>query len=208
MTELALGMIERAEEIIRRSGDMAGLASSYINKGILYMTMGRLKESKEILSQAVEISRELGHRRWLTSSLAQLAGACNLIGEYSDGERYANESVSIAKRAGDTPGVIDARNHQGYSLICQGKKEQGIKVLKQNVKDARSLGKHQMAIEGLRALAEGYLRLRDARNARLFAEQAIAIAKERRFAAELKTMEKVMKRIEALGSARKSSQKA
>jgi tetratricopeptide (TPR) repeat protein len=68
--------------------------------------------ARRLAEQAVEVARQLGDERLLSSALAALCGACFFAGEPEEGRPFGQEAVERARRLGDD--VLLAEALLGY----------------------------------------------------------------------------------------------
>lgn len=117
-----LGRYLEAEEYIQESlaifqkvDHRLGLAevASFLGWAAWCQGAARLEQAAAYQKQALAISREIGHRRLVTMSIADLALTFTELGQYEQASQYSREGLAMATEIGHL-------DHMAYNLVCLG----------------------------------------------------------------------------------------
>ncbi len=117
-----LGEYGEAEEYVQESlaicqeiDDRLGIGEGFSFLGWAAWCQGtaRLEEAAAHHKRALAVCREIGHRKYLTMSLGDLALTLIDLGEYEQASRYSREGLTIATEMGHL-------DHLAYNLLCLG----------------------------------------------------------------------------------------
>ena len=153
--ERARELVEKSDEIHRRSGDLWGLAQTTGSLGAIARDEDDERRALELVRESASLAREAGVPWWESGALAELAWLSLNAGLLDEGEAHARESLEIAVRLHDRPGRIF-----GVGILARVAAERG---------ESARAGRLWAVVEDEDAVAPlgGWQRHRDACEARI-----------------------------------------
>jgi signal transduction histidine kinase len=117
---LALRQHQKALAFRRKSGDEAGIASSYSKIGNCHVELHQVNEGLEAHFQALKRFRKLGNPTGISYTLYNLCAIFLDQKRYDYLKQYSRESYSLSQRTGDKSGMANALEHLSTVKLKEG----------------------------------------------------------------------------------------
>lgn len=170
-------LIWEAERLALSTDDIDLKVRATISSGESFAEAGNFPKALERLQAAVALARKHGDPTQIVMSLNALIGLYSQMREYDKGFEALAEALDAAEKT-HSPGRMSTLKHAEYGLaVDTGQYQRGLKALLDSLAIERSIGADSMAAYTLVNLSDCYLKLRDYRNAALYAEQTITAAR-------------------------------
>lgn len=102
--------------IRREIGDKRAEATSYINVGNVFFSLGKYKKADENFQKALLISKLLSYRQGEATSYSMIGRIHRVIGDYQTAKEYFEKAMSISEEFGDKKGL--ARDYEHLGSLC------------------------------------------------------------------------------------------
>jgi tetratricopeptide (TPR) repeat protein len=99
-TEAARGSLQRGEELVRRTGNVAGQADAARFRGLLALRSADTAAAEEHFARSLEIARSGGRRLEEAEALRELAELSRRLGAHDDAVRLARVSLDLFRSLG------------------------------------------------------------------------------------------------------------
>ncbi|MFC0253349.1 tetratricopeptide repeat-containing diguanylate cyclase [Massilia consociata] len=167
-----------AEQLAYTTDDIDLKVRATIAAGDSWAEEGNFPKALERLQAAATLARQHRDPTQIVMSLNALIELYTIMREYEKGFEALAEAVKAAEKT-NSPGRIATLKHAEYGLAVEtGQYQRGLKALLDSLAIERSLGADSMGAYSLANLSDCYLKMRDYRNAALYAEQAIDAARK------------------------------
>ena len=123
----SLACFEEAITLQRRWPDRRTLALLLINRGALYLELGRLGEAEGPLLEAMEIAQQIGDRRLEATSRADLGIAALDRHRWGEAESLLRAAAAILSEVGDPVAASETRGKLAIALLFQGFAEDALR---------------------------------------------------------------------------------
>jgi tetratricopeptide (TPR) repeat protein len=164
---------ELVKDCAQQAGNLAGVAQTLNNLGIVYQSQGKWDEAIDCYEQDLEISRRLGDEHCVAQTLNNLGNVYQRQGKWDEAIDCYEQSLEISRRLGDEHGVATTLNNLGNVYDIQGKWEQAIDCYEQSLEIFRRLGdEHGVGIT-LKNLGLLYDRRNQTEQARILWQEAL-----------------------------------
>jgi predicted ATPase/DNA-binding SARP family transcriptional activator/DNA-binding CsgD family transcriptional regulator len=186
-TERAVAAYEEMLKLSRELDDKGNVATALNSLGTLAVARGDNERARVLLEENLQVLRQLEEEGNAATTLKRYH-ALNLLGilaineedDYARGAALWEESLALAREAGDTYRVGASLQCLGYAALLQGNYEQATALCEETLVVARELGSAGVEIMpetlinlGLAARARG-----EHKRAIAFLEEALTIAQE------------------------------
>lgn len=166
-----------AERLAAATDDIELKVRATISSGDSFTEEGNFPKALERLQAAAALARQHGDPTQIVMSLNALIGLYQRMREYDKGFEALAEAVEAAQKT-RSPGRMSTLKHAEYGLAAAtGQYGRGLKALQESLAIERRIGAESMAAYTLVNLSDCYLKLRDYRNAAIYAEQTISAAR-------------------------------
>lgn len=170
-------LIWEAEQLALATDDIDLKVRATISSGDSFAEEGNFPKALERLQAAAALARKHGDPTHVVMSLNALISLYSKMREYDKGFEALAEALEAAQKT-NSPGRMATLKHAEYFLAsATGQYGRGLKALLESLAIERSIGAHSMAAYSLVNLSDCYLKLRDYRNAALYAEQTVSAAR-------------------------------
>jgi class 3 adenylate cyclase/tetratricopeptide (TPR) repeat protein len=105
---------------LRRAGRLREAADSMVRRSVVLEYRGEVAAGRTLLSDAVELLRELPPGPELARAFATSAGSLMISGRYQETIREADRAIQLADAAGESTASARAHGFRGYSRATQG----------------------------------------------------------------------------------------
>ena len=146
--------------------------------GFSMYTLGQKDESKKLLEEAVELSRELKDDWLLGTNLYYYTDIMQRTGELAIFRESNDELLRVRKRMGDTQGLAEAIRHQGVVEMQIKNMEKALDFFREYIRIQREEDFPSGVGFGLQNLAYCYGRMGDFEKARKYTRESLEIYKE------------------------------
>ncbi len=177
--------LERAEPLVRKSGSLYRLAYLRLAQGNAWMRLGRFDLTERLYAEAQQLTEELPSLGLKVSFLASQAELRFRKGDFNEALRLIRRARNIVEEKQLTLYLGECLFHEASFLILSGAVREGLGILGQASRVARSQSK-----EGLDALialffAYGHEELKDRAKALSWFKQCLEAAERTRASAAL-----------------------
>lgn len=170
-------LIWEAERLALATDDIDLKVRASISSGESFAEEGNFPKALERLQVAVALARKHGDPTQIVMSLNALIRLYTQMRAYDKGFEALAEALDAAAKT-KSPGRMATVRHAEYFLAAAtGQYGRGLKALLESLAIERSIGADSMAAYSLVNLSDCYLKLRDYRNAALYAEQTVSAAR-------------------------------
>ena len=170
-------LIWEAEQLALATDDIDLKVRATISSGDSFAEEGNFPKALERLQAAAALARKHGDPTQVVMSLNALISLYSKMREYDKGFEALAEALEAAQKT-NSPGRMATLKHAEYFLAsATGQYGRGLKALLESLAIERSIGADSMAAYSLVNLSDCYLKLRDYRNAALYAEQTVSAAR-------------------------------
>jgi tetratricopeptide (TPR) repeat protein len=138
---------------------------------------GQRDAARELLSEALALSRLTGHKRFEAQVLYRLGEAALLAGELDDAAEAFRSALLLVRDIGDLVGEAYALRGTGVTQVRQGELGPARKALRHAIDLAVVTGDPLIQAQALRGLGEAALAGGDPGQAIMYAEQAAGLSR-------------------------------
>jgi tetratricopeptide (TPR) repeat protein len=150
----AMAMYSKAQEVARRSGDVAGEGAAAANLGELLVSRGRLDEAQVVLQEARRVLRGQNVVNFALFAETQLGRLALERGDNDEAVAVLTDVIDEAKRVDHDLSAVDASVHLADALIRSGDPHRAIDVIEQTRRLAgEDAVLYEVPLERLRAQA-------------------------------------------------------
>ncbi|BAY16432.1 hypothetical protein NIES21_22600 [Anabaenopsis circularis NIES-21] len=146
--------------------------------GNAYNSLGEYQRAIEFHQQCLEISREIGDRNGVGSSLNNLGNAYNSLGEYQRAIDFYQQSLEISREIGDRLGVGSSLNNLGNAYKSLGEYQRAIEFFQQSLEIFMEINDRDGVGRSLGNLGNAYRSLGEYQRAIDFYQQSLEIFRE------------------------------
>lgn len=170
-------LVWEAERLALATDDIDLKVRATISSGESFAEEGNFPKALERLQAAAALARKHGDPTQVVMSLNALISLYSTMREYDKGFEALAEALEAAQKT-NSLGRMATLKHAEYILAAAtGQYGRGLKALLESLAIERSIGADSMAAYSLVNLSDCYLKLRDYRNAALYAEQTVTAAR-------------------------------
>lgn len=171
--ESAAASLDRAETLYRAGGNFEGLAEVFYQRGLLLNRGGKLAESREQLTKALETARTTNNQYQQIKSLLQLSVVSRTEGDTERAKQSVNEAIDLARTNGienlTTRGLLDL----GNVYFARDEAAEAEKYFKQALEVARRNEGRLNEARALLSLGSLYIQRDDPEQGLGYVEQAL-----------------------------------
>jgi tetratricopeptide (TPR) repeat protein len=131
---------ELVKDCAQQAGNLAGVAQTLNNLGIVYQSQGKWDEAIDCYEQDLEISRRLGDEHCVAQTLNNLGNVYQRQGKWDEAIDCYEQDLEISRRLGDEHCVAQTLNNLGNVYQRQGKWDEAIDCYEQSLEISRRLG--------------------------------------------------------------------
>jgi len=172
---------KRAAEFFRSANDQMGLGEALTRAGAAVLRPESTAEANPYLDEALEVLGPLGSSKQLASCLRSKAVATYFVGDFGTARPLLERSVKIARKIGDTRGVVNAQIAIAEMEYASGDAEAAVRTVRELI-NGNLHNLRQLAL-GLGNLTSYLLALGQTREAALVAFNGLHKARALRWPA-------------------------
>ncbi len=150
----ALDYLQKSLEIYREIGVRVGEGTTLNNMSQIYDAQGDYVTALDYLQKSLEISREIGNRAGMIATLHNMAHIHLQNGQVKEALEGFTEALQLARETNSGAGLFNIGRDFGLLLCREGKKEEGIPLLRQALDVGKAMG--DPSISELEKLLEEY----------------------------------------------------
>jgi tetratricopeptide (TPR) repeat protein len=159
----------------------------------------RYAEAEETFAHARDMARSVGLKPLIASALTNLSSVYIAIKKYKKAKETAEEVLSISKGIDDTRSELAAKNNVGYSMVCLGSFDEGIRILEDARRLSIKMGTDHLTLDSMNLLADAYLQSGKRGKAKVYARRALTFAKAKGILNMVRRIEQLMREIDRAG---------
>ncbi|MEO0538901.1 MAG: CHAT domain-containing tetratricopeptide repeat protein [Cyanobacteria bacterium P01_A01_bin.123] len=175
----ALQNWQRASSLYRDIGDLASLASTIGNLGILYTDLHDYEQAIKLQNEQLAIARQINSPEAEASALLSLGIVQQLLGNYRQAINHFQDSLSIAQAIDDVSKEFHSLNNLGVVYVALGQYEQALTLYEQALAISQRTGDHRGIGQMFRNLGVAYSGLGQEEQSIELHLEALAIARSR-----------------------------
>ncbi len=120
----AVEVFEKSAELHKKLEDYVNLRNLYANIGLLHSELQDIEKAKEYFNKGLEISRQLGQRERIASSLIDLSYLSSAMGKFDESNTKLQEALDIALALNNLKLLLNiyglmASNHKALNNIAE-----------------------------------------------------------------------------------------
>jgi tetratricopeptide (TPR) repeat protein len=162
-----------------------GVATALVKIAQVYERQGKLQDAYEALEEAVPIFARSSDRIAHAGALLVMGRVSARLGDLENARASLSQAVSLFDRLKEPQGWNEGMVHLGLLQVGNGSPEQGLSLLQQAWKDARTRQDRSRQLQAVVALGNAYRLLDQAKEARLYYDAGLQLAEvERNMAVE------------------------
>lgn len=116
----ALHYYQKSLALKEEVSDKRGIATSYINIGIIYSIQGDYSKAMDNYLRCLEIAEEISDKQIMASVLSSIGKISGIQGNYSKAMNYYRQSLQIRAELSDKVGMASVLNNMGSIYMNQG----------------------------------------------------------------------------------------
>ena len=140
--------------------------------------LGEQELAKQLLSEALEIARELGERKEEAFALNNLGILATTMGEYAQAQRYYQASLAIKQDLGEPNAIAITLVNRTQVAYLMGEYAQGTELAQETIALSQSLGRKDLVADSKYFLGEIARGSGNIEEARRWHEAALALYRE------------------------------
>jgi DNA-binding CsgD family transcriptional regulator len=164
--------------VARAEGDRWNESLSLLNKGVVQMRRGRLREAEEPLREGVAVMRDLDQLWGAALGQVLLGTAARTRGDLAGARRLFEEALPALREIDARPMIIRCRKGLGRCALAQGDLAEARRVFGESLRLGVSIGLRIAVARCLEAFAELLAQEGDERGTLLLAAAAAALRDE------------------------------
>jgi tetratricopeptide (TPR) repeat protein len=143
LCDLAQMHLDRARQMARDKGDVAGLVSTLRNLGQAMQWLGNYEQADAFYQKGLNPARESGDRKSATAILQGLGIVAACRGDYARAEACCQEGLSLARESGDWEAEGALLSSLGDLCLALGKAEQATEYFQRGLVISREAGNRE-----------------------------------------------------------------
>ena len=171
-------LFKEEEELLRHSGDEAGVASCLGNQAYLLRTQGNLEEAVRLFSEVEALLRKLNDRRGIAALLDNLASIALQRGSFDQALALYREAEGIWRELNDVKEVASSLGGQASALEMKGEFGEAFRLSQEEEGIARRLGDKSGVVRGLSNKASAMIGMGQAYDALLVLKEMEQLCRE------------------------------
>jgi predicted ATPase/DNA-binding SARP family transcriptional activator len=169
---------EETLKIYRELNDRRGIASQFVNLGVVASYQGKHQLACLLYEQALPIFQELGNKWGMANVLGNLSSAATEQGEYVQAQSYAERELALCRELGDHGRIAWSLNKLGGLAHHQGDYERASALYEESLALFRQLGDKGGIASSLSSLGSVAYSQGDFSLAQVRYEESLAIRRE------------------------------
>ncbi len=143
----AFSWYNKGMDITKKTGDRAGLATTYNNIGLLHYAKGNYQETLRWYEKSVQISEEIGDRAGLAATYNNIGEIYRAQGNYQEALKWYEKSRKISEEIGNRAGLATTYNNIASIHHAQGNYQEALKWSEKSVGIFKEVGSwHSVAV--------------------------------------------------------------
>lgn len=152
----ARSFFQQTLEIFRELNDKRGIASSWVNLGLVASMQGNHSEARAFYEKALALHREIGNLVGVANALGNLGGVAWEQGEYATARSYYEEELAIRRQLKEPEGIASSLGVLGGLAQLEGEYDRAVALFEESLSLQRKLGNKggiAYALSGLGSVA-------------------------------------------------------
>jgi len=192
----AIQMAESARQIARDIKHPLGESDANLYMGMAHIYKADYAHAEKQINEALKIAESAGITRNIAHGLYLLADLKYAVKDYKGCNEYAKKALMVGKEIGEKSVVLQSSALIAALTVSGGLYHSGIRQIRQICRDAESIGDNQLLLQLKtllgKVLFENSRSDSDNKEGRSILEAALAQAKEKKLAPEIKAVEEVL----------------
>ncbi len=136
----ARSFFQQTLEIFQELSDKRGIASSWVNLGLVASMQGNHSEARAFYEKALALHREIGNLVGVATALGNLGGAAWEQGDYATARAYYEEELAIRRQLKEPEGIASSLNVLGGLAQLEGNYDHAVALFEESLTLQRELG--------------------------------------------------------------------
>jgi predicted ATPase/DNA-binding SARP family transcriptional activator/Tfp pilus assembly protein PilF len=136
----ARSLFQQTLEIFQELSDKRGIASSWVNLGLVASMQGNHSEARAFYEKALALHREIGNLVGVAAALGNLGGAAWEQGEYATARSYYEEELAIRRQLKEPEGIASSLSVLGSLAQLEGEYDRAVTLFEESLALQRELG--------------------------------------------------------------------
>ncbi len=136
----ARSLFQQTLEIYQELSDKRGIASSWVNLGLVASLQGDHSTARMFYEKALALHREIGNLYGVATALGNLGGAAWEQGEYAAARAYYEEELAIYRQLHEPEGIASALSALGGLAQIEGDYDRAVALFEESLALQRTLG--------------------------------------------------------------------
>jgi tetratricopeptide (TPR) repeat protein len=147
---------EMVKDCAQQAGNLAGVAQTLVNLGIVYRNQGKWDEAIACFEQSLETKRQLEDEHGVAQTLNNLGNVYQCQSKWDEAISCYEKSLETKRRLEDEHGVAQTLVNLGIVYQYQSKWDETIACLEQSLETFRQLGDEHSVAQTLNNLGNVY----------------------------------------------------
>jgi len=174
----ALDFFTNSLEIKREIGDKRGIASSLNNIGLIYILQDEVSIAIDYYSKSMALYEETGERQGVAAIFGNLGKIYSKQSQYEKAISSFNKSIKIYEDIGNIKGLAEVLNDIGIVYLDQQKYRMSLDCLFRALKMKKKVKEKKGTVTSLYRICKVYLAINNTKQALIYGNDALIIAKE------------------------------
>lgn len=174
----ARSFFQQTLEIFQALNDKRGIASSWVNLGLVASMQGNHSEARAFYEKALALHREIGNLVGVATALGNLGGAAWEQGDYATARSYYEEELAIRRQLKEPEGIASSLGVLGSLAQLEGDYDRAVVLFEEGLALQRELGNKDGIAYALSSLGSAAYDRGDYALARSRYEESLQIRRE------------------------------
>jgi predicted ATPase/DNA-binding SARP family transcriptional activator/Tfp pilus assembly protein PilF len=136
----ARSLFQQTLEIFQELSDKRGIASSWVNLGLVASMQGNHSEARAFYEQALALHRAIGNLYGVATALGNLGGVAWEQGEYATARAFYEEELAIRRHLREPEGIASSLSALGGLAQLEGDYDRAVALFEEGLALQRKLG--------------------------------------------------------------------
>ncbi len=136
----ARSFFQQTLEIFQELSDQRGIASSWVNLGLVASLQGNHAQARAFYEKALALHREIGNLYGVATALGNLGGVAWEQGDYATARSYYEEELAIRRQLKEPEGIASSLGVLGSLAQLEGDYDRAVALFEESLSLQRELG--------------------------------------------------------------------
>lgn len=136
----ARSLFQQALEIYQELSDKRGIASSWVNLGLVASMQGNHSQARAFYEKALALHREIGNLYGVATALGNLGGVAWEQGEYATAKAYYEDELALWRQLREPEGIAGSLSALGGLAQLEGDYDRAVTLFEESLAMQRKLG--------------------------------------------------------------------